>query len=360
MSFRVLAVNPGSTSTKVALFNGDSPVFEQNVAHKKTELAGFGSVSDQLEFRLEVIERALAEHGIDMDKLDAVAGRGGLTAPLPGGVYEVNRAMLDDLAGAACGEHPCNLGAVLAFKLAARAKVRAFVVDPVVTDEMTDEARLTGLPDIRRRSVFHALNQKAAARLACARLGLAYDKARLIVCHLGGGVSIGAHDKGRVVDVINALDGEGPMSPERTGQLPAIPLLELIESGRYSPGELKDTILRRGGLFAHLGVTDLREAERMADSDSRAAEVLTAMAYMIAKAAASLAPALGGVNRPDAVVLTGGMTNSRRLAEDVAGRLAFLAPVITIPGENELAALAAGAIRVLEGIERPCGYPPEA
>jgi butyrate kinase len=357
VNYRVLVVNPGSTSTKVALFEGGTPVFERDVRHDKDELDRFGSVAEQHEFRLRTVLNVLDEESVDLESLDAVAGRGGLTAPLPGGAYEVNRAMLEDLAAARHGEHPCNLGAPLADELARRAKVPAFVVDPVVTDEMIDEARPTGLPEIERRSVFHALNQRAAAREACGRLALDYASARLVVCHMGGGVSAGAHALGRIADVINALDGEGPMGAERTGSLPLIPILELIESGRYSPGELKEMILRRGGLFAHLGVNDLREVERMMDAGvERARLAFSALAYMIAKAAASLLPALEG--RPDAFVLTGGMAKSERLAAEITERLEFLAPVVVVPGERETAALAAGAIRVLEGVERPNIYRP--
>jgi len=360
VSRRVLVINPGSTSTKVALFEDETPVFNRDVRHDKRAISAYGSVAAQRDFRLQVVEGVLAEEGVDLSTLDAVAGRGGLTAPLAGGTYAICDTMLADLKAARHGEHPCNLGAPLAAKIARRAGVPAFVTDPVVTDEMMDEARPTGLPGVNRRSAFHALNQRAAGRAACKRLGLEYEQARIIVSHMGGGISIGAHDHGKVVDVINALDGEGPMSAERTGVLPVMDVIALLESGTYDSASLRKVVLKEGGLYAHLGTNDLRRVEAMMDQgDDKATLIFKVLAYGIARQIASLGPALGGGEQPPhAVVLTGGMARSERLTGAIARRLTFFAPVEVIPGELEMAALAAGALRALDGSERAKAYRP--
>jgi butyrate kinase len=360
LSHTVLVINPGSTSTKVALFKGEEPIFIRDVRHAKSDLAQFQSVAAQREFRLKVVEDVLAEEGVDLTSLDAVAGRGGLTAPLAGGTYAVDENMLVDLASARYGEHPCNLGAPLAAEIATRAGVAAYVTDPVVTDEMMDEARPTGLPGIYRRSVFHALNQRAAGRAACKLLDLKYEQARIIVCHMGGGISIGAHDAGRIKDVINALDGEGPMSAERTGVLPVMDVIELLENGTCSFDQLRRVVLKEGGLYAHLGTNDLRQVEALMDAgDEKAILLFRVLAYNIARQIASLGPALdGGRARPDAVVLTGGMARSERLTAAIEERLGFLAPTVVVAGELEMAALAAGAMGVLEGRAEARAYDP--
>lgn len=349
----IFVINPGSTSTKLAVFKDGQSIAACEYQHDKTELARFTRVVDQLDFRMAAICAFLEESSVDVASLAAVAGRGGLLHPLEGGVYEVSDDMITDLKEARYGEHPCNLGAVLAQELASEWGVPAYIVDPVVTDEMEDVARLTGLPSIERRSLFHALNQRGAARTVAERLDVRYEASDFIVCHMGGGISIGAHRMGRVVDVVNALDGEGPLTPERTGGLPVIPALDLVGRGEMSVDELKRVILREGGLFAHLGTNDPREVvARMEAGDEKAARVFKGLAYSIARHVASLVPALAddsGVVRLSAIILTGGMARSRELVDEIARLVGSLGPVEVVVGEEEMATLAAGAVRAEQG-----------
>lgn len=357
---KVFVINPGSTSTKLALYDDGQPVVSEEFQHEKSELAGFAKVVDQHSFRMNAIRSVLAEASVDVSSIDGVAGRGGLLHPLEGGVYEVNDGMIDDLQQARYGEHPCNLGAVLAQELAQEWGVSAFIVDPVVTDEMTDVARLTGLPELKRRSLFHALSQRGAARTTARNLNISYESSSFIVCHMGGGISIGAHRQGRVVDVINALDGEGPFSPERTGGLPVIPVLDMVECGGCSCSELKKIVLREGGVFAHLGTNDMREVEqRIEAGDGKARLVFQALAYGIAKNITSLLPALvheDGSSDVAAVVLAGGLARSRSLVAEISRMVAPVAPVSVITGDEEMASLADGVVRVLEGAESAKSY----
>ncbi|QJB56103.1 butyrate kinase [Pseudodesulfovibrio sp. zrk46] len=352
---RVFVINPGSTSTKVALYDDGNAVVAKEFQHDKAELAEFDRVMEQHDFRMAAIRSVLDEAGVDPASMDGVAGRGGMLHALEGGVYEVNDEMLHDLQQARYGEHPCNLGAVLARELAEEWGVPAYIVDPVVTDELMDAARFTGLPGLRRRSLFHALNQRGTARTTAAKFGISYESSNFIVCHMGGGISIGAHRQGRVVDVINALDGEGPFSPERTGGLPVIPILDMVESGERSTSELKQIILREGGVYAHLGTNDLRDVvKRMDDGDEQARQVFMALAYGIARYMASLAPALAdenGVVEVAGVVLTGGLARSEPLVAEISRMVSYLGPVSVVTGDEEMASLAGGAVRVLEGIE---------
>jgi len=357
----LLAVNPGSTSTKLALFagraRGGAPRLrdERVIAHCAGELRRFRRVADQASWRAGLVERYLRQVGVAAGELAAVVGRGGLLRPLAGGTYRVNARMLGELRGARWGEHASNLGAILAARLARRAGCPAFIVDPVVVDELAPEARLSGLPELPRRSVFHALSQRAAARQAAARLGLGCQRAHLVVAHLGGGISVGAHRLGRVVEVNNALDGEGPFSPERAGTLPAGELVRLAISGRRSRTELLGMVTGRGGLVAHLGTNSLLEVERRAARGERRAKlVFAALAYGIARAILAAAAALG--RRPQAVVLTGGMARSRKLVGAIRRRAGWLAPFLVFPGNLEMPALAAGAWRVLAGLERARSY----
>ena len=358
---RILCINPGSTSTKIAVFEGGSPVFGEEVRHPKEELAACGGAQGQLVLRRDAVAMALERHGCaprqpgaGASGLDAVAGRGGLLAPLPGGVYAVGARMLDELAANLHGEHPCNLGAPLALYFAQAAGCPAYVVDPPVTDELRDIARVTGLPRIRRRTVFHALSQRMAARLAAERLGLEYGRAKFVVAHLGGGVSVGAHDCGQVVDVTNGLDGEGPMSAERAGTLPALVLVEMVRNGA-NPDELRREILTHGGLYAHAGTNDLRVVERrFQEGDEASGQLIQVLAYNVAKAvggmAATLFEATDAVAAPlNAVVLTGGMARSALLVEEITRRVRFLAPVLCLPQVDEMQALAKGAELALCG-----------
>jgi len=353
---RILCINPGSTSTKVAAFSGEAELFSEDIGHDRTGLAACGSVQGQLALRREAVSLAVRRH-LDppggAGVFDAVAGRGGLLRPLPGGVYAVDQAMLDDLTQARFGEHPCNLGPALAQEFALASGCPAFVVDPPVTDELREVARLTGLPRIRRRSVFHALSQRSAARRAATALGLRYQEAKFVVAHLGGGVSVGAHDRGRIVDVSNGVDGEGPMSAERAGALPTLALLRLVCRGE-DPDALGRELLTGGGLFAHAGTNDLRAIEERAQAgDEGAAALVQALAYQIAKTVGTMAAALFEDDGAPvaAVVLTGGMVKSALLAGAIKRRVAWLAPVVVLPEVEELRALAAGALAALAGAE---------
>lgn len=359
----ILAINPGSTSTKLALFRLPAApgrgeprrLDERAIVHTPRELRRFRSLAAQESWRAHLVGEYLAGRGVGLQELAAVVGRGGLLRPLAGGTWRVGPRMLAELRRARWGVHASNLGAPLAARVARRAGAPAFIVDPVVTDELAPEARLTGLPQIRRRSVFHALSQKAAARLACEKLGLAYGKARLAVAHLGGGISVGAHLRGRIVEVNNALDGEGPFSPERAGALPAAPLVRLALSGTLGRGALERRLVGSGGLVAHLGTNSLLEVERrMGRGDRRARLVFEALAYGVARAVTGAFAALSAA--PDAIVLTGGMAGSRRLVGAVRRRVGFAAPLLVFPGNLEMAALAAGAWRVLSGRERARQY----
>lgn len=312
---------------------------------------------EQYPQRLRLVRDCLEKRGVDPSSLAAVVGRGGLLQPLPGGTYRVNQAMLQELREARRGQHASNLGAVLAREIAGEGGIPAFIVDPVVVDEMEPLARLTGMPELERHSIFHALNQKAVARKASLALGLSYGETSLVVAHLGGGISVGAHHRGRVVDVNNALDGDGPFSPERSGGLPAGGLLRLCFGGEYSREDLHRKLVGRGGLLAYLGTHDGREVEERIDKGDREARlVYQGLAYQVAKEIGGAAAVLGG--RLQAVVLTGGLAHSRRLVGWIEERVAFLGPVLVYPGEEEMEALAQGGLRVLSGEEEARAYPP--
>jgi len=352
----MLIINPGSTSTKIAVYDDDKPLFTEVLRHSAEDLAGFRNVADQFTFRRDLIVAALEAHGVELSSLAAVVGRGGLLRPIPGGTYRVSAAMLDELSRAVHGEHASNLGALLAHEIAQSAGgVSAFIVDPVVVDELEPEARLTGLPEMPRRSVFHALNQKAVARRAAADLGRRYEDLNLIVVHLGGGVTIGAHRHGRVVDVNNGLDGDGPMSPERSGALPTLGLIHLAFSWRHTLREIGRMLVGEGGFVAHLGTNDARQVEaRIAAGDEQARLVYESLAYQVAKEVGRAAVALDG--RVDRIVITGGLAHSELLTGWIADQVNWIAPVVVYPGEDEMGALAAGALRVLRGEEPALNY----
>lgn len=344
---KILAVNPGSTSTKMAVYEDESPRLVRNIRHSVGELARFSRVIEQFEFRRGLVLRALAEAGIALE-FDAVVGRGGLLKPVSGGVYEVNERMLHDVRHA-MRSHACNLGCLIAADLAARLPAcRAFIADPGVVDELEEVARITGSPLMPRVAIWHALNQRAIARRHAAAQGTCYEALNLVVCHLGGGISVGAHCHGRAIDVPNSLDGEGPFSPERAGTLPAGALIDLCFSGKFTREELKKRIAGRAGLAAHLGTTDVPAiVRRIAEGDAHAALVLDAMIYQTAKAVGGAAVALCG--KVDAILLTGGMAHSDYVVSRLRGRVEFLAPVFVYPGEDELEALALNALGALRG-----------
>jgi butyrate kinase len=344
--YRLLIINPGSTSTKIAIFDNEKPVLEETLRHSNEELAPFGTIIEQYEFRKNVILDTLNANGINITKLSAVVGRGGLLKPLESGTYRVNSKMLDDLRHRPMGHHASNLGAIIAHEIASQLGIPAFIVDPVVVDEMDEIARISGMPEIERISLLHALNQKAVGRRAAADLNRKYEDLNLIIAHLGGGISVGAHRKGRVVDVNNALDGEGPFSPERAGGLPIDGLIKLCYSGKYTLDEIKKKITGKGGLVAYLGTNDGREVVRMIEEGNKKAElVYKAMAYQVAKEIGACAAVLEG--KVDAVCLTGGLAFDKLLTGWIKERVEFIGDVRIYPGEDEMIALAEGGLRVL-------------
>ncbi|MBU3815110.1 MAG: butyrate kinase [Candidatus Bacteroides intestinipullorum] len=343
----VLAINPGSTSTKLAVFEDETPRLVRTLRHSVEELSAFPQATDQFEFRKDLVLRELEADGIPL-QFDAVIGRGGLFKPIPGGVYAINEQMLHD-ARHASRPHACNLGCLIAADIASRIPgCRAFIADPGVTDELDEVARITGSPLMPRITIWHALNQRAIARRYAREKGTHYEDLNLIICHLGGGISIGTHLRGRCIDVNNALDGEGPFSPERAGTLPAGPLIDLCYSGRFTREELKKRISGRAGLAAHLGTTDVPAiVARIAEGDQHAELVLNAMVYQTAKSIGAAATVLCG--RVDAILLTGGIAHSDYVVSRLTERVSFLAPVHVYPGEDELEALAQNALGALRG-----------
>ncbi len=350
-SFLILTINPGSTSTKIALFENEERVFEEVLRHRLEEMARFGGTLEQYEWRKDVVLDAMKRHGIDPKTLDAVVGRGGLLPPLESGTYRVNREMLDYLRRPDRERtHPSDLGAMIAYEIAEPLGIPAFIVDPVSVDEFDPLARVSGLPEIERKSLSHALNLKAMARRAAGELGKDYHEVNLVVTHMGGGISVSAHRKGRMIDVNQALDGTGPFSPERAGGLPVVDVLRLAFSGKYTYEQLFRRITKEGGLLAHLGTNDAREVERrIRAGDKKAALIYEAMAYQIAKEIGGMATTLKG--DVDALVLTGGLAHSEMLVGWIKERTEWIAPVFVYPGEDELLSMAQGALRVLRGEE---------
>jgi butyrate kinase len=358
---RILVINPGSTSTKVAVFEDEHPVFEDTVRHPADQIAQFAQIADQYAFRLDTVCELLEEHGIALDSLDAVVGRGGLLRPIPSGTYSVNDRMLAELRAPNEREHASNLGAILAHEIARQIAVPAFVVDPVCVDEFEPIARVAGLPEMERHSLSHALNLKATARRAARDLGRPYVDLDLVMVHLGGGISVTAHRHGQMVDVNQALDGGGPFSPERSGGLPVGDVVRMCYSEppyqdvKLTYDEMFKKIAGRGGLVAHLGTSSAVEVERrIAAGDEHARLIYAAMAYQIAKEIGAMATVLYGV--VDAVVITGGLAHSGLLVGWVRDRVAWIAPVLVYPGEQEMLALAQGALRVLRGEEAARTY----
>lgn len=344
----VLVINPGSTSTKVAVYEDGKEIFCENEAISSEIASGFSSMYAQLPFREAQVRACLARRGVDFAALSLVVARGGLLRPLVGGVYRVGPAMLDDLGAAHYGEHASNLGAFLADRVASPLGIAAYIVDPVVVDELWDIARVAGHRLFRRRSIFHALNQKAVARRWCRERGQSYETARLIVAHMGGGVSVGLHLEGRVVDVNNALDGEGPFSAERAGTLPAGDLARLCFSGDYKLRDVLAMIKGSGGMVSLEGTNDLRVVEtRIKAGDARAELHFKAFGYRIAKEIGSLAAAASG--KIDAIILTGGIAFSSDMMTNIEKMCNFIAPVVVYPGEGEMEALALAGMRVLMG-----------
>lgn len=353
--YKLLVINPGSTSTKIAVFHNEEVVLEETLRHSNEELEKYSSIFEQYQFRKDIILDILRQKGIDIKELNAVVGRGGLLKPIPGGTYRVNGKMLDDLSQGTYGEHASNLGGAIAHEIASEANIPSFIVDPVVVDEMEDIARISGMPDIPRICIWHALNQKAVARRFAKDNNKSYEELNLIVAHLGGGISVGAHKKGKVVDVNNALDGEGPFSPERSGGLPVGELAKLCYSGKYTLAEMKKKIKGCGGLVAYLGTNDARKVCEMIEAgDEKAKLIYEAMAYQVAKEISSMSTVLEG--QVDGIILTGGIAYDAMFTAWIKERVEFIADVVMYPGEDELIALAEGGLRVLRGEEQAKEY----
>ncbi len=350
MEYKLLIINPGSTSTKIGVYEGEKEVLEETLRHSSEEILKYDTIFDQLDFRKEVILNVLKEKGIDINELDTVVGRGGMLKPIEGGTYEVNDAMVEDLKIGVQGPHASNLGGILSNEIAKEIGKRAFIVDPVVVDEMEDVARLSGVPELPRKSKFHALNQKAVAKRYAKEHNTSYEDVNLIVVHMGGGVSVGAHRKGRVIDVNNALDGDGPFSPERAGGVPSGELLEMCFSGKYSKEEVYKKLVGKGGFVAYANTNDARDLIKLSqEGDEKGSLIFNAFIYQIAKEIGSMAVVLDG--DVDAIVLTGGIAYSDYVTNAINKKVKWIAPMVVYGGEDELLALAQGAIRVLDGVE---------
>lgn len=347
---KILVINPGSTSTKIAIFEDTKELMTKNIKHSVEDLAGFNRIFEQYDLREKVILDEVKNAGHDIKSFGAIVGRGGLLKPIRGGVYKVNQRMIDDLKEAKMGEHASNLGAPIALAVAKAAgnNVNAYIVDPVVVDEMEGIARFSGLPEISRLSIFHALNQKAVARRYAREKGKKYEDFNFIIAHLGGGVSVGAHKKGRVIDVNNALNGEGPFSPERSGGLPAGQLVKMCFSGKYTSDEINKKLKGNGGLVAYLGTNSAYEVEKRVLAGEHEAEIVyKAMAYQVSKEIGALSAVLEG--KVDAIILTGGVAYDKLFVSWVKEKVSFIAEVVAYPGEDEMQALADGCFYGLKG-----------
>lgn len=350
MDYRLLVINPGSTSTKIAVYENEQPLFEKTLRHSAEEIGQFEKIADQYEFRMQLILDAVKENNIEIKSLNAIVGRGGALRPIDGGTYTINELMLEHCRIGYSAQHASNLGAIIANEIANVLNVPSFVVDPPVVDEMEPIAKITGFVSVERNSKFHALNQKAVAKRFAKETGKDYNDCNIIVAHLGGGVSVGAHHLGRIVDVNDASGGSGPFSPERSGSVPAGALAKMCFSGEYTLKDIKTMLTGKGGLVAHLGTNDARVvSERAANGDEKAKLIYDAMAYQVAKEIGSCAAVLKG--QVDAVIITGGIAYDKHFVNFISERVSFIAPVKVYPGEDELGALVGGTLRVLRGEE---------
>jgi butyrate kinase len=345
----ILAINPGSTSTKIAVYQEEICIVDKNLSHSAEEIKKYEHIYDQKDMRSEVILKWLEENNIDLQDLVAVVGRGGLLRPMPGGTYDVTEKMIEDLKLGYQGQHASNLGGLIAHEIAQKVKLPAYIVDPVAVDEIEEVSRVSGLPQITRRSLVHALNVKAVTRRVCQRKDLDLNNSSFVVAHLGGGITVSPVKDGRLLDCNNANE-DGPFSPERTGGLPVGDLVKLAFSGNYTLAELKNKITRQGGLLAYLGTNDGRVIDkRIEEGDKKAELIFKAMAYQIAKEIGAMATTLCG--KLDAIILTGGLAHNKRLTGWISEYVGFIAPVELVPGEDEMLALAQGALRVVQGKE---------
>lgn len=355
MAIKSLIINPGSTSTKIGVFEDETLLFEETLRHSTEEIAQYASIVDQKDFRKQIILDLLDKKNFDIKALQVVVGRGGMLKPIPGGTYAVSDELLHDLKIGVQGQHASNLGGILAREIGDSIGVPSFIVDPVVVDELIPIARYSGVPELPRTSVFHALNQKAVAKRFAKEQGKAYDSLNLIVVHMGGGVSVGAHEKGNVIDVFNALDGDGAFSPERAGAVPSGALVKLCYSGKYTEKEVYKKIVGGGGFNAYLNTNDMRDVEKMVEGgDKNAEEIRDAFIFQVAKNIGSMSCVLKG--KVDQIIMTGGIAYDKQVIAGLKERVGFIAPVTVYPGEDELLALAQGALRVLNKEEAAKEY----
>ena len=350
-----LIINPGSTSTKIGVFEDETMLFDETLRHSTEEISQYATIVDQKDFRKNIITEFLASKGIELKDINVVVGRGGMLKAIPGGTYPVTDDLLEDLKIGKSGQHASNLGGILAREIGDEIGVPSYIVDPVVVDEMQPLARYSGVPELPRTSVFHALNQKAVAKRYAKENGKDYNELNLIVVHMGGGVSVGAHQNGKIVDVFNALDGDGAFSPERAGSAPVGALIKMCFSGQYTEKEVYKKIVGNGGFNAYCGTNDARDVEAaMNNGDAKAKEVYDAFIYQVCKNVGSQAAVLSG--KVDAIVVTGGIAYSKYVIEGIKARTSFIAPITVYPGEDELLALCQGALRVMNGEEAAMKY----
>ena len=355
MTYKLLMINPGSTSTKIGVYEDEKEILVETLRHSSEEIGKFEGIYEQFNFRKDVILNVLKEKNFDINTLDAIVGRGGLLKSIEGGTYAVNEAMLKDLKIGVQGQHASNLGGIIANEIGKTLDIPAFIVDPVVVDEMIDVARISGIPEIERKSIFHALNQKAVAKRYAKEIGKKYEEINLIVAHMGGGISVGAHEAGKVIDVNNALDGDGPFSPERSGGLPVGDLAKMCFSGKYTIDDIKKKINGKGGFVAYLNTNDAKEVIDKAEAgDEKYKLIFEAMGYQVAKEIGKCAAVLSG--KVDAIILTGGIAYGKAMVNYIKERVEFICPVVVYPGEDELLALAEGGLRVLNGQEMAKEY----
>lgn len=355
MTLKLLIINPGSTSTKIGVYENEEAILVETLRHSSEEIGKYETIYDQLNFRKDVILGILKEKNFDINTLDAIVGRGGMLKPMEGGTYSVNNKMLDDLKVGVQGQHASNLGGILSYEIGKKLDVPSFIVDPVVVDELEAVARISGVPELPRKSKLHALNQKAVAKRYGIESGKGYENLNLLVVHLGGGVSVGAHKNGRIIDVNNALDGDGPFSPERSGSVPVGDLIKMCYSGKYTEQEVYSKIVGKGGYVAYLNTNDARDVQKFIQEGNKEAELIyDAFIYQVSKCIGEMATVLCG--NVDSIIVTGGIAYSEKVISDIESRVGFIAPITVYPGEDELLALAQGAIRVLTGKEESKEY----
>lgn len=355
MSKKSLIINPGSTSTKIGVFEDETLLFEETLRHSTEEIAKYEKIVDQKDFRKDIIVNLLKEKNFDIKSLDFVVGRGGMLKPIPSGTYEVSPELLHDLEIGKQGQHASNLGGILAKEIADSIGVPSYIVDPTVVDEMMDIARYSGVPELPRVSVFHALNQKAVARRYAKEIGKPYEDLNLIVVHMGGGVSVGPHKNGKVIDIFNALDGDGAFSPERAGAVPVGALIRMCYSGKYTEAEAMKKVVGNGGFNAYLNTNDMRDVDKMVEEgNEEAKKVRDAFILQMSKDIGSMACVLCG--KVDQIILTGGIAYDKYVVAGIKERCEWIAPFTVYPGEDELLALCQGGLRVVTGQEEPKKY----